>query len=226
MEKSAGKGLLKRTQLFLIAFAAVPLLLAIISYYASVEHAKSVAAALATGEFVLSLDDLLSTVEDAETGQRGYLITGSGLYLAPYLRAKDQVRERLSDAMGFARTAGVDFAHWGALRAAIDAKMEELELTVKLRDAGQVDAALNEVRSGSGQQRMAQIRHIIGRLKTDQIAVYQRRDQEQLLSERHLRMTAFLWSCAGHCSAAFCVPPWRALPARARSGRSGNPQLV
>lgn len=189
MEKSAGKGLLKRTQSFLIALAAVPLLLAIVSYYASVQHAKSVASELATGEFVLSLDDLLTTVQDAETGQRGYLITGSGLYLAPYLRAKDQVRERLSDAMGFARTAGVEFPHWNVLRTAIDAKMEELELTVKLRDAGQVDAALNEVRGGSGQQRMAQVRQIISQLKTDQIAVFERRDEEQLLNERRLRIT-------------------------------------
>ncbi len=189
MEKSAGRGLLKRTQSFLMALAAVPLLLALVSYYASVQHARSVAAAFATGGFVLSLDDLLSTVQDAETGQRGYLITGSGLYLAPYLRAKDQVRERLSDAMGFARTAGVEFSHWSALRTAINEKMDELDLTIKLHDSGKPEAALNVVRSGRGQQEMSQIRQIISRLRTDQIELYERRDQEQLLAERHLRIT-------------------------------------
>ncbi len=188
MEKSAGRGLLKRTQSFLMALAAVPLLLALVSYYASVQHARSVAAAFATGGFVLSLDDLLSTVQDAETGQRGYLITGSGLYLAPYLRAKNQVRERLSDAMGLARTAGVKFSQWNALRAAIDDKMDELELTIKLHDSGKPEAALDEVRSGRGQRQMVRIRQIIGQLRTEQINLYEGRDHEQLLGERRLRI--------------------------------------
>ncbi|MBV8867399.1 MAG: CHASE3 domain-containing protein [Acidobacteriaceae bacterium] len=188
MEKSNGRGLLKRTQFFLIALAAVPLLLALVTYYASVQHAKSVAAALATGEFILSLDDLYSTVQDAETGQRGYLITGSGLYLAPYLRAKDQVRENLATAMSLASLAGVHFPHWRALQAAIDDKMDELELTLKLRDSGKPDAALDQVRTNRGQQHMAQIREIIGQLKAEQVQVYERRDQEQLLREKRLRI--------------------------------------
>ncbi len=188
MEKSAGKGLLKRTQSFLIALAFVPLLLALVTYYASLQHAKSVAATLATDKFILGIDELFSTVQDAETGQRGYLLTGSGLYLAPYLRAKDQVQHRLSTAMHLASQAGVEPSRWNALRTAIENKMDELELTIKLRETEKPDAALNEVRTNRGQQEMAQIRQIVGELKAGQVRVYETRYREQLLNERLLRI--------------------------------------
>jgi CHASE3 domain sensor protein len=37
-----------------------------------------------THEVLVALDDLLSTTQDAETGQRGYLLTGNDRYLEPY----------------------------------------------------------------------------------------------------------------------------------------------
>lgn len=217
MEKSVGRGLLKRTQFFLIALAAVPLLLAIVTYGASVQHAKSVAATLAIDKFILSLDDLLSTVQDAEPGQRGYLMTGSGLYLAPYLRAKDQVHQRLATAMALASRAEVPFSRWNFLRAAIDERMDELELTVKLRESGKPDAALNEVRTNRGQQAMAEIRQIIGELKAKQVAVYESRYREQVLNEKRLRIALTVGVVLAIILLGF--PSWRPLPAAARPSR-------
>src|SRR2546425_12601708 len=46
-------------------------------------------------EVVEQLDHLLAEMTDAETGQRGYLITGSVRYLAPY----DQATARLADTL-------------------------------------------------------------------------------------------------------------------------------
>jgi len=51
-----------------------------------------------THEVLDSLDDLLSTVKEAETGQRGFLITGKENYLRPYeaaLAAIDGKTERV-----------------------------------------------------------------------------------------------------------------------------------
>jgi CHASE3 domain sensor protein len=49
-------------------------------------HSRRVATAAA---------DLLSAVRDAETGQRGYLLTGNSHYLEPYLRVHSQIRGQL-----------------------------------------------------------------------------------------------------------------------------------
>ena len=34
----------------------------------------------------------MSVLKDMETGQRGYLLTGSEAYLEPYLRGADRIR--------------------------------------------------------------------------------------------------------------------------------------
>ena len=54
-----------------------------------------------TGDTLTALEDVLSTVKDAETGQRGYLLTGKDSYLDPYNAAVAgnwaAPRERCSD---------------------------------------------------------------------------------------------------------------------------------
>ena len=40
---------------------------------------------------ISSADDLLSALKDAETGQRGYLLTGDEAFLEPYLAVRDSV---------------------------------------------------------------------------------------------------------------------------------------
>src|SRR5580700_4905467 len=41
------------------------------------------------------LDELLSAMKDAETGQRGYVITGESPYLEPYNTAREVVDQKL-----------------------------------------------------------------------------------------------------------------------------------
>ena len=48
-----------------------------------------------THSVLIGADDLLSAVQDAETGQRGYILTGNERYLEPYDRAMAVVDERL-----------------------------------------------------------------------------------------------------------------------------------
>jgi CHASE3 domain sensor protein len=47
-------------------------------------------------EALTALDDVLSTVKDAETGQRGYLLTGKDSYLGPYNAAIEQIAPGLA----------------------------------------------------------------------------------------------------------------------------------
>ncbi|MBV8212364.1 MAG: CHASE3 domain-containing protein, partial [Verrucomicrobia bacterium] len=54
---------------------------------------------------VQRLQAIVSTVDDAETGQRGYLLTGDEKYLAPYANALAEVQARLS-ALRKAATEG------------------------------------------------------------------------------------------------------------------------
>ena len=49
-----------------------------------------------THEVLGSLERVLSGVKDAETGQRGYLLTGNEDYLEPYSNAVEQVTDELA----------------------------------------------------------------------------------------------------------------------------------
>src|SRR5580698_7857319 len=48
-----------------------------------------------SGDTLTALEDVLSTVKDAETGQRGYLLTGNERYLQPYSAAAQEMGARL-----------------------------------------------------------------------------------------------------------------------------------
>jgi CHASE3 domain sensor protein len=48
-----------------------------------------------SGDTLTALEDVLSTVKDAETGQRGYLLTSKDSYLDPYNAAVREIGPRL-----------------------------------------------------------------------------------------------------------------------------------
>jgi CHASE3 domain sensor protein len=80
-----------------------------------------------------ALDRLLLTMQDAETGQRGYLLTGRPAYLQPYHDAVRDVRDRLA-AVRALLPADEGQERARALEADVNAKLEELETTVALHD--------------------------------------------------------------------------------------------
>ena len=101
-------------------------------------------------EVIAGARDLLSIVKDAETGQRGYLLSADEAYLEPYedaLRRFEPTVARLDSL-----TAGNSAQHalFMALRDSAEAKIAELKRTVALLKSGDRAAALAAVRTGSG----------------------------------------------------------------------------
>src|ERR1700754_577537 len=47
-------------------------------------------------EVISALDALLSSAQDAETGQRGFVLTGNEKYLQPYDEARSRIASELS----------------------------------------------------------------------------------------------------------------------------------
>jgi signal transduction histidine kinase len=107
------------------------------------------------------LNRVQTLVTDAETGQRGYLLTGRDVYLQPFLDAKNQVLGQIDTLAQ--QTAGdpdqQDRA--GNLRTLAIAKLAELERTVTLRSSGHTDEALAIVNDDSGNQLVTQIRAVV-----------------------------------------------------------------
>lgn len=175
-----------RSQHLVIWLGLIPLLLAIAAYRTSSEHVASVAATLSTDEFIRKLDELLSTVQDAETGQRGYLLTDENEYLTPFTEAAANVERRLADIEARCQRNGVSPILQRELRQAIGAKMAELRETLELRRTKGFRVALSEVETNRGQGLMAEIRKIIGQLRDQQTATFEQRVREQTASQLRL----------------------------------------
>jgi len=105
-----------------------------------------------------AIGDTLSVLKDAETGQRGFLLTGDEAFLAPYYRAADLVphqlwllRQAVSEDREQARRAS-------ELGRLTNAKLEELAQTIAMFRAGDSRQSLDRVREGSGRRLMVALR--------------------------------------------------------------------
>jgi len=110
------------------------------------------------------LQQIFSLMQDAETGQRGYIISGQPSYLAPYTRAEARLRTelpRLNQAYvdDRAQTANLD-----QLETLIGRKMAVMKETLAVRDAQGREAGLAAVSSGRGKAIMDQIRAVVDRM--------------------------------------------------------------
>ena len=70
---------------------------AVLSLHNIREVATSVQWVSHTNEVLSRLEAVLSTLKDAETGQRGYLLTGEPTYLEPYRDAVDRLPRQIAD---------------------------------------------------------------------------------------------------------------------------------
>ena len=122
-----------------------------------------------SGDTLTALEDVLSTVKDAETGQRGYLLTGRENYLDPYNMAVREVGPRLDTLQRLTIDNPAQQDRIGGLRQRIGAKLAELKRTIDLRENQGQAAALAEVQTDRGRQDMDAIRDQISAMEHEEI---------------------------------------------------------
>ena len=97
---------------------------------------------------------LLRSLIDAETGQRGYLLTGQDEYLEPYRAARSRVDESLASLTRYYAAEAAAAALMAQVEKAAGLKMTELAATISLHDQGQEQAWRDLVRSSTGKRQM------------------------------------------------------------------------
>ena len=114
-----------------------------------------------------SLTSLLSSLQDAETGQRGYIITGDERYLAPYLSSLEATPEALAHLNDFIEP-GADKRRFHQLDRLIREKYEELTATIGMRRAGDTEGAITRISRDEGKMLMDSIRREISVLEASE----------------------------------------------------------
>jgi signal transduction histidine kinase len=104
------------------------------------------------------LTRILSLVQSAETGQRGYLLTGRAAYLGPYTAAAEQLPPMLDHTQALLGDNRPQMEALTRLRQLITSKLDELKGTIDTYKAGRTEAALATVNNDTGFKLMEEIR--------------------------------------------------------------------
>jgi len=102
-------------------------------------------------------NNLMSDLVDAETGQRGFLLTNDEAFLSPYHKARENIGTGLKE-LGQLTMVGEAYSHIDAVTPMIKNKLEFLEYNIELRRHNSVDIAIANIQSSKGILLMDSIR--------------------------------------------------------------------
>jgi PAS domain S-box-containing protein len=123
-----------------------------------------------THEVLENLERVLSVLKDAETGQRGFVLTGEDRYLEPYNAAAGEIVKDIDSVTSLTKDNPEQQKSLQQLQKLSRDKLDELQETIKLRREAGLEAALPVIRSDRGKRIMDEIRVLI-----DQMAARERR---------------------------------------------------
>jgi CHASE3 domain sensor protein len=141
---------------FAAAIVAV-LVIALLSYSSLESREANVNQVTQSIGIVNQVQLMLSALKDAETGQRGYLLTGDPKYRTPYTNTRTSLEAIFRDARALIHNER-RAQQFDTVEKLATAKMAELAATIELRDAGQSAEALELVRTDRGKLLMEDIR--------------------------------------------------------------------
>jgi len=116
-------------------------------------------------EAIRQLEGFVSALKDAETGQRGYLLTGEERYLGPYKGGEADAKRGAEELQRLVSSGDLPGNEVQRLSDLTMKKLAELEETIKARRERDPQAAIEVVRSGRGQVLMDEIRSVAGDLE-------------------------------------------------------------
>jgi methyl-accepting chemotaxis protein len=162
---------------FAVAFA----LLAIIGVvgYSNISSLTRTSYLVAHTHLVLDkISSVLSDLKDAETGQRGYVLTFDEAFLAPYTNGTTSVAKNLRDLRQLTADNSVQQRALDQVEPAIAGKLTELKRVIDARRANGLEAAVRIIAAGDGKRYMDEARQLLGEMETEERELLKRRAQD------------------------------------------------
>jgi signal transduction histidine kinase/DNA-binding response OmpR family regulator/CHASE3 domain sensor protein len=146
---------------------------------------------------IVALDELLSHVQDAETGQRGFLLTNSESYLSPYESALRATEPKLDQIEALTQDNAGQQDRLQLLRQHLEAKLAELDRTIELRRTIGLEAAVAVVNSDRGKIEMDAIRAQIAAMADEETRVRTLRLAEMEAAQQRALLSTLLSAALG-----------------------------
>jgi PAS domain S-box-containing protein len=193
---------LRRIRSVFLAMAAVLAVSVAVIFYGGQRALRAHQSSIATHRVMDDLQQLFSSLQDAETGQRGYLLTGRQEYLHPYEEALKRIEQELAAVRAWASQGRLDATAVGKISQLVQDKLAELHTTIVTDRAEGSQAAMALVNDDSGRRIMSRLRE----LTTAQVTKLR---QDLDASSRHVRAWTIgrivIFAVAGVLNAAFLL---------------------
>ena len=149
-----------------LGLSLILLILSSLASYISINNLIKNATLVAhSNEVMNNLDNTLSFLKDAETGQRGFLLTGNRVFLEPYIGAK----EKAMDSYTKVKNETIDNVYQqrkvDELKIILDMRLDIIEKTIKVKENG---ATVSESYLLDGKRYMDKLRLIIKEMRTEE----------------------------------------------------------
>jgi methyl-accepting chemotaxis protein len=138
-----------------------------------------------------TLEAVLSSMKDGETGQRGFVITGEDRYLDPYRTAQQTVNQEIKTLRELTKDNPNQQRRLDHVEPLIDTKFTEMQEVIDLRKdkTKGFEAAQQLVLTDKGKATMDEIRKVMGEMKDEEIGLLKTRAEEARASARNASQT-------------------------------------
>jgi len=149
-----------RIRLTLFVFGTAILLLGIsgmVIYKLDSMRMQAEARAANQLQVLLQLDDFASLVKQAESAQRGYLLTGHAVYLRHFVTLTNQIQARYAGFTSLVRSGDLPADGVTEIGELTDKRLAELDDTIRIRSQQGIEAAIKALQTSEGRNIMSQI---------------------------------------------------------------------
>jgi CHASE3 domain sensor protein len=167
---------------YLAGAILIVLAIIVLSYQEWFAYQRSAPVVQHSRAVLQQIEQVLSYVKDAETGQRGFVLTGNPEYREVYDRAVSALPSELNNLRALVADEADLRIRVATLNSLISEKLSELKETVGLRQKQGFQAALDVVETNRGKRIMDDIRKVGDGLQNEiytslQQTIRQRQDQ-------------------------------------------------
>ena len=131
-----------------------------------------------TQKTLLQLDDTLSLAIDAETGGRGFIITGNDSFLEPFNQTEQKINQNLTDLRRLISNNPKQTAELGKLETLVGEKLKFTGELIEIRRTRGLADASDIIESGRGKKIMNLIRLSVNQMKDEEKANLKMREDD------------------------------------------------
>lgn len=187
-----------------------------------------------TFEVQHAIEGIFSLLQDMETGQRGFVITGENRYLEPYNNAENKIDTYIKNLQQLTADNPAQLQLIATLKVRLAEKMSELNETITLRKEKGFESARQIILTDKGKKIMGEIRTLVGEMETEENTLLQKRSSQadaNTLRTKNIIMWGMLFAVVLLALAGFMISrniakPLNVLSAMASRAAAGDLLII